>query len=33
MLELADEVGNPVTPGEYLEMCLREIEGGYSTKI
>lgn len=27
MLELADEEGNPITPQEYLEMCLKDQEG------
>eukprot|EP00347_Sterkiella_histriomuscorum_P012206 403369487 len=32
ILELADEDGNPITPNEYLELCLREAEG-FSQKI
>jgi len=27
ILELADEDGNPITPNEYLELCLREADG------
>jgi hypothetical protein len=27
MLDLADEEGNPITPAEYLEFCLRDTEG------
>jgi hypothetical protein len=32
MLELADEDGNPITPHEYLDLCLKETEG-FSQKI
>lgn len=32
ILELADEEGNPISPNEYLELCLREAEG-FSQKI
>lgn len=32
MLELADEDGNPISPNEYLELCLKEQEG-FSKKI
>lgn len=32
ILELADEDGNPITPNEYLELCLKEAEG-FSQKI
>lgn len=32
MLELADEDGNPQSPSEYLEWCLKDQEG-FSQKI
>jgi len=27
ILELADEDGNPISPNEYLENCLRDVDG------
>jgi hypothetical protein len=32
MLELADEDGNPISPNEYLDLCIKEQEG-FSQKI